>query len=443
MNQNAKIVVLSTPMLRPMLEDIFKTLLPEGGYRIVEYSDFKHLAGVVASLQNEADGFILAGGRVAKAAVQKALKTPRKPMTSFMLTSTSFYKLILNLLLNNRQIDLYRIALDGFLVLRAHFSLPDSFDDHKAAQIDEEVQKWVNQLSLQEIYSLEENLTRKIAALWKAKKIDLVICTYSGIMERLLASGIPCVFAYPDAETVKTALDLLASEIQIAALRDNLPVVISVSKKNGVGAGDLDSKSTALHKNLLDFNRENIADFLIQKTGDGFDIYTSLRVANQLTDCFLTCRLSRFLAERLDFEVCVGYGVGDDIAQAKTNANTARKEAALSGGSFVVDEKNNLAGPLDSEEYLAITTEISPEIYRTAQQARLSTLTIQKIDAIMKLMRTNRLTTQDLAAKLGVSIRNAQRILSALEKSGLAVVESRKSSSSMGRPVKVYEINFA
>jgi len=442
-NSSIKIIVLSTPLLHSLLEDILKTLLPEGVYRVVDYVDFMSIANVYASLENEADGFLLAGGRVAKAAIQKGLQTPRKPMASFMLNSTSFYKLMLNLLHNNRQLDLHRVALDGFLPLREHPSLADSLDDKKATRLDEDVQNWVNQLSLEDIYSLDEDLARKITTLWKAKKIDLVVCTYSGIMERLQEQGIPCAFAYPDTETVKVALDRLLADIQIAAMRENLPVIISVSKKRGNDTGDQDSDPVSLHKGLLDFNRENITDFLIQKTADGFDIFTSLRIANQITNNFQTCQISHYLTEHLDFEVSVGYGIGNDIAQAKANASSARKESALSGSSYVMDEKNNLIGPLDSDQYLAIKSEFTPEIYRTADQARLSTLTIQKIVSIMNLMGTNRLTTQDLTTKLGVSVRNAQRILSALEKSGLAVVQNYKTSSSMGRPVKVYEINFA
>lgn len=443
MNTSVKIIVLSTPLLHALLEDILKTLLPEGGYRVVEYVDFKSIASVYASLENEADGFLLAGGRVAKVAIQKSLQTPLKPMTSFMLNSTSFYKLMLNLLIDNRQLDLQRVALDGFLPLRGHFSLADSLDDKKATRLDAEVRSWVNQLTLEELYSLDEDLARKISALWKAKKIDLAVCTYSGIIERLQEQGIPSVFAYPDMETVKVSLDRLLAEIQIAGMRENLPIIISVSKKRGNDSGDQDRDTVSLHKSLLDFNREHITDFLIQKTADGFDIFTSLRIANQITNNFRSCQIGRYLAEHLDFEVSVGYGIGNDIAQAKANASGARKEAALSGSSYVVDEKNNLIGPLDSDQYLAIRSEITPEIYRTADQARLSTLTIQKIVSIMDLLGTNRLTTQDLSTKLGVSLRNAQRILSALEKSGLAVVENYKTSGSMGRPVKVYEIHFA
>ena len=78
MNTSVKIIVLSTPLLHALLEDILKTLLPEGGYRVVDYVDFKSIASVYASLENEADGFLLAGGRVAKVAIQKSLQTETK-----------------------------------------------------------------------------------------------------------------------------------------------------------------------------------------------------------------------------------------------------------------------------------------------------------------------------------------------------------------------------
>ena len=437
---NPNIIVLSTALLHALMEDIFSILLPEGGYRIVDYTEIKEVPDLYAALEQETDGFILVGGRVVKAAIQKALRRPLKPVASFMVNSTSFYKLLLDLLIKNRALDLHRVVMDAVVVLRGYSSLADLQAEGNEAKFDSGMQAWMDQLNLEEIYTLEETITRMIAARWKAKKMDLAICIYSGVQERLQQKGIPCVLAYPDVETVKVALDRLLADIQLAAMRENLPVVISVGLANQ--GGDSEQESVALHKCLLDFSREHITGFLVQKTFDGFDIFTSLRVANQLTGQFSSCPLGRYLAARLERAVCVGYGVGADIAQAKTNAANARKEASA-GASYVIDEKNLLIGPLDSDQYLAITSEVTPEMNRAAEKAGLSTLTIQKIDSVMKLLGTQELTTLDLAAKLGVSVRNAQRILGALEKSGLAVVQSHKSSKSMGRPVKVYEINLS
>lgn len=53
-----------------------------------------------------------------------------------------------------------------------------------------------------------------------------------------------------------------------------------------------------------------------------------------------------------------------------------------------------------------------------------------------------RLTTQELAERLGVSIRNANRILKNLKTGGIATLVYTQSSISKGRPINIYELNF-
>ena len=52
------------------------------------------------------------------------------------------------------------------------------------------------------------------------------------------------------------------------------------------------------------------------------------------------------------------------------------------------------------------------------------------------------MTSQDLSEHLGVTLRNANRILNQLEKEGAATMVYSHSSTSKGRPVKVYELHF-
>ncbi|MED9948077.1 MAG: winged helix-turn-helix transcriptional regulator, partial [Peptacetobacter hiranonis] len=72
----------------------------------------------------------------------------------------------------------------------------------------------------------------------------------------------------------------------------------------------------------------------------------------------------------------------------------------------------------------------------------LSSLTIQKLVSIVKMKDSNKITSVDLAERLGVTVRNANRILGNLEKGGVAEVVYTESVATKGRPVKVYELKF-
>nr|WP_276514570.1 winged helix-turn-helix transcriptional regulator [[Clostridium] scindens] len=61
---------------------------------------------------------------------------------------------------------------------------------------------------------------------------------------------------------------------------------------------------------------------------------------------------------------------------------------------------------------------------------------------ITKMNGNTRLTTQELAERLGVSIRNANRILKNLKTGGIATLVYKQSSISKGRPINIYELNF-
>lgn len=105
-----------------------------------------------------------------------------------------------------------------------------------------------------------------------------------------------------------------------------------------------------------------------------------------------------------------------------------------------MDEEHNLIGPLNTAYSIKIKNEITPEIHKMAEISRLSTVTIQKLTSVLEMMGTTQITTNDLAAKLNVTERNANRILSNLEQSGYANVVYNKSRNSKGRPVKIYQI---
>ena len=58
----------------------------------------------------------------------------------------------------------------------------------------------------------------------------------------------------------------------------------------------------------------------------------------------------------------------------------------------------------------------------------------------MKQKNSCEITSQELASRLNVTVRNANRILSNLEKNQLAVVAYHKSLNTKGRPQKVYQL---
>ena len=62
------------------------------------------------------------------------------------------------------------------------------------------------------------------------------------------------------------------------------------------------------------------------------------------------------------------------------------------------------------------------DIFQIAEKCKLSTLTIQKLISIVKMNGSYEITTNELANHLGVTVRNANRILRNLENGGAATI---------------------
>lgn len=67
-------------------------------------------------------------------------------------------------------------------------------------------------------------------------------------------------------------------------------------------------------------------------------------------------------------------------------------------------------------------------------------MTIQKIIAIAREMENRRVTSQDIANKMNITRRSANRFLSALTRTKTAKIVSEKNSTTRGRQERVYQI---
>ena len=124
------------------------------------------------------------------------------------------------------------------------------------------------------------------------------------------------------------------------------------------------------------------------------------------------------------------------------NAQIASREAKTLGLPFVVDSNGNLLGPLNSVTNTVITQSSLAKLTDIAGQASLSSMTIQKIMAVLRSRNSDKITIQELSKSLNTTLRNANRIMNNLQNAGFAVPAFTQISHSRGRPVRVYAVNF-
>ena len=115
------------------------------------------------------------------------------------------------------------------------------------------------------------------------------------------------------------------------------------------------------------------------------------------------------LTDKLHFECAVGYGIGANFDNAIRNSVNARKEAVQFGKSFIQNENGDMIGPLGSSDRRVIQNQYVQNLGKIAKQCNLSPVTIKKVLASTHAAGSNKITTHELAERMGSTVRNANR----------------------------------
>lgn len=433
-----KIVFITSHYLhQPMLQALERLKLDRDSL-VVTYDNFEHIGQVYEQYVEEADAFIVSGPS-AKAAIERSHPRPTKPVISFQVGTDALYKDILLLFLENREQDFDRVVLDFLLPMDTGYTLRDFLTLNDLQTVDRRNQEWVRS-DRPSASDAESCIIRQIDRLWNQNAIDLVICQYSSIVPHLDALGIPYRCPFVSDSHLETLIREVQSKVELNKMQENLPAVVQIAP---VGSGAATPEHMrALLKCLRQFMKDNLLECVVQEAEDSYYLLTSMQPLRHITGNFEACLLHAFLNEKLPFSVAVGYGIGNTVPHAITNVRSAIKEAKFSGNSYIRDAAGNLIGPLDSENRMVIDTHSFPDVSHIAKKCSLSTMTVQKLITNVRLSGSDKITTQELASRFNITVRNANRILTNLCKGGVAKPIYTQTSSSRGRPVQVYELDF-
>lgn len=439
---DCKVALLSTPEHCTYLRSITDGLsLPYD----LAYEPYTHIADLPARFSAIVDRYdaFCTTGLFSRMVILRTHPECVKPVCAIAESVAEFYRLLLKLLYQNRDMDLSRVFFDHSLWLSA--DPPVTALDYLEGTVEfgeGNRQAFLDKLSLDQLLQADELISRRALQFYDRGLLDLVVCRHSSVYLTLKDAGLPCIFAYPTAGNVRTSLERLADDIALARMGENQPGVIMLSSPTlaDTGPEDVTAESIALQKCLLDFDQENTAGMLIKRAAGGFELYTTRHTLQRLTSQFTLCALSRYLLGRLGVQPAVGYGIGPDIMTARSRAVKAAELAQRSGESQLVDDSG--ARPLLPPSVDASEPAVSQQLQAAAQKAGLSVVTLQRIMSATELLGRRELTTQELAAALQVTVANANRFMNQLHTAGLAQVVGERKALTRGRPTRVYRLDI-
>lgn len=142
--------------------------------------------------------------------------------------------------------------------------------------------------------------------------------------------------------------------------------------------------------------------------------------------------------------VAVGFGVGDTTASAEENArralmlhrSTRELHLALTDGSVIRVVPNH-------RDTVYRLRETDPRILARARDLGVGPLTLWRLVIALRQLDPNAVTARDLARSYGVAPRSALRLLTALEKAGVAAALGIHVAPRAGRPQTVYRVDLS
>lgn len=434
-----KIVMITSQYLHEPTKAALKRLGLTEQILLDQYENFSHLCQVYDRYAAEADGFIVSG-RSAALAIEITPHAVQKPVVSLQVDAAALYKVLLQLFLANREQDANRVVLDFLVPLGGGYTVEDYLACEEVTPMMSGIQNWVQQVGIAADGGVEDIILKHLLELWKNGEMDIVLCHYSSLIPALEAAGIPYLYPFSDDHQIQELVDDLQEKIELASLRASLPAIIEAVPAQNIERTE--ERMQLLQQWFGQYFREQLIGGTVQIHQNRCSTVTTQRTVHRFTDRGTCCGLSAYLKEKLDFPVVVGYGIGSEVGQAYHNAQEALREALHTGHSYIKNESGTMIGPLGSERQIVLETQDIPEIGKIAKQCNLSTMTIQKILASVKISGSKQITTQELASRFGVTVRNANRILTNLTSGGFAHIAYSQTSNSKGRPVKVYELDL-
>lgn len=441
-------------ILKEHFREKIKSYLPNKPEDVVldffSYDTIGDIRDVFLSIHNQYDGFYVSGP-IAVQAIQSLGEEGRDAVAAFSPPALeNVYQTLLRHIttVGVEHVDLSRVGMD---FLNGDTGLDELIREGTFAQAAYSYEKhWRSLKTVEENEEEELRVQEAYVKQYREGRIDLIITYYYSVLDRMKEYGIPCYYVYPSEGEFWNCIHDLKNSISLKKAHKNRSAVIHISTEK---ARELYSDEYELHRldlvrAVIQFNQTHFNKAIFKANYDDLELYTDSGTLEQMTGGFRFCPLLPLLRETLHFPGTIGYGIGDNLYQARLNAVNAgrfgksRKERQE--GSYLLDQNETLQFLTGStgEKSSMLHSIQADSISEIADKVHLSSETILRIAEMMNSLGRNEITSQDLMSSLGISLRSANKFLSCLEKGGCAAVCGQQRNGVKGRPINIYRVSF-
>lgn len=328
------------------------------------------------------------------------------PLYHFDISKGDLYKYLFNILKENPKIDFSRVYIDFISPNKKDYWFKDIFKK------EEEPIFYKINFSNKNLY---ETLKNNYINLKNNKKMDIVLTRISNMVEFLKNEKISFDFLFPSEENIKNTVLEVIKDIKILK-SEKKQIIFGKLLLNEISA-DIEEEIHSISKNcivkILDKNMEIL----------------------MIYEDFINSNIALNLKKKLKMNFFSGWGKGNNINEARYNAEKAYKKSKETNFEVVYLVSTN------SEIILSEIDDEKKKNIEIIEKLKELNITKQNSEKLIELFRSKeKVSCASLATYLDISERTANRLLLKLEENNLAI--SNLIKISRGRPKKLYQLLF-
>ena len=328
------------------------------------------------------------------------------PLYHFDISKGDLYKYLFNILKENPKIDFSRVYIDFISPEKKEYWFQDIFKK------EEEPIFYKINFSNKNLY---ETLKNNYTNLKNNKKIDIVLTRISNMVEFLKNEKISFDFLFPSEENIKNTVLEVIKDIKILK-SEKKQIIFGKLLLNEISA-DIEEEIHSISKNCI--------VKILDKSIEILMIYED----------FINSNIALNLKKKLKMNFFSGWGKGNNINEARYNAEKAYKKSKETNFEVVYLVSTN------SEIILYEIDDEKKKNIEIIEKLKELNITKQNSEKLIELFRSKeKVSCASLATYLDISERTANRLLLKLEENNLAI--SNLIKISRGRPKKLYQLLF-
>lgn len=399
------------------------------------YTSFEETKDIVNERKDEVDVWLFSG-QVPFAIAEKYLK----PQNGFypQLNGSSLTKVLLDISYKDKK-GLSKLSFD-------------TIPSNEVLETFSELELNTDGLMLYPYtgYKPTEELVNYHYQLYKNKEVDSCITGVHSVYKKLISMNIPAYRIKATKMVIRKTILLASQRSEIIQFKSSqISILIlqmfEMNKLIGESSVSFDTHrlSLKIQEVIIEFTEKILGSF-IQQGNEKFIIFSTRGAleSNNSDDIFILLEKITMITK---LPANIGIGYGRTVFGAEQNAYLALNHANNYGENTIMlgDGNGVIEGPLQNKNSISFSLRTNDaEVISKLKLSGINVSTYNKVISIQENLKQGFISAYELAKWLGMTQRNARRILGDLEKQGLAKVVGEEAPGTRGRPRRLFKVGL-